>query len=139
MNHNRRAFIKKSALTTLSAALGADIVFGKLMPNGYVPLIFEQQDFYKDFNKDKGLIILNDRPWNAEAQAHILDDRVTPASRMFVRNNGGRCPAQRLCARPAVGGYSIGRQNGPVASPAVRATWPRARALLGYPGFSKIL
>lgn len=32
--------------------------------------------------------ILNDRPLNIEAQAHLLDDPVTPASRMFVRNNG---------------------------------------------------
>ena len=34
------------------------------------------------------MVVLNDRPWNAEAQAHILDDKITPASRMFVRNNG---------------------------------------------------
>lgn len=34
------------------------------------------------------MVVLNDKPWNAEAQAHILDDKVTPASRMFVRNNG---------------------------------------------------
>lgn len=51
-------------------------------------MILDQQDFYKTFAKDKGMVILNDRPWNAEAQAHILDDRITPASRMFVRNNG---------------------------------------------------
>lgn len=34
------------------------------------------------------MVVLNDKPWNAEAKAHILDDKVTPASRMFVRNNG---------------------------------------------------
>jgi DMSO/TMAO reductase YedYZ molybdopterin-dependent catalytic subunit len=35
-----------------------------------------------------GLIILNDRPVNAECPAHLLDDEVTPTNRLFVRNNG---------------------------------------------------
>jgi DMSO/TMAO reductase YedYZ molybdopterin-dependent catalytic subunit len=35
-----------------------------------------------------GLTILNERPVNAETPAHLLDDNVTPASRLFVRNNG---------------------------------------------------
>ena len=38
--------------------------------------------------KDPGLVLLNDRPLNAETPAHLLDDDVTPASRLFVRNNG---------------------------------------------------
>lgn len=38
--------------------------------------------------KDAGLVLLNDRPINAETPAHLLDDDVTPASRLFVRNNG---------------------------------------------------
>jgi DMSO/TMAO reductase YedYZ molybdopterin-dependent catalytic subunit len=32
--------------------------------------------------------VLNDKPWNMEAQAHLLDDKVTPNSSMFIRNNG---------------------------------------------------
>ena len=35
-----------------------------------------------------GLKVLSDRPINAETPAHLLDDAVTPAARMFVRNNG---------------------------------------------------
>lgn len=34
------------------------------------------------------LKVLSERPLNAETPAHLLDDPVTPASRMFVRNNG---------------------------------------------------
>jgi DMSO/TMAO reductase YedYZ molybdopterin-dependent catalytic subunit len=34
------------------------------------------------------LTVLNERPLNAETPAHLLDDEITPASRMFVRNNG---------------------------------------------------
>ncbi|MDE0421248.1 MAG: sulfite oxidase [Gammaproteobacteria bacterium] len=35
-----------------------------------------------------GLKVLSERPINAETPAHLLDDPVTPAERMFVRNNG---------------------------------------------------
>ena len=35
-----------------------------------------------------GLKVLSERPINAETPAHLLDDAVTPAARMFVRNNG---------------------------------------------------
>ncbi|WP_420319019.1 sulfite oxidase [Ekhidna sp.] len=75
-------------MTTISGLIGAPIVFGKWMPKDYIPVIFDQEDFHAKFDKDPGLVVLNDKPWNAEAQAHILDDKVTPASRMFVRNNG---------------------------------------------------
>ena len=34
------------------------------------------------------MIVLNDKPWNIEAQAHLLDNKVTPNSCMFIRNNG---------------------------------------------------
>jgi DMSO/TMAO reductase YedYZ molybdopterin-dependent catalytic subunit len=40
------------------------------------------------FNKHKDMVVLNNKPWNMEAQAHLLDDEVTPNSRMFIRNNG---------------------------------------------------
>lgn len=68
--------------------MGVDIVFGNHLPNGLLPIIFEQEDFYEAFQKDSNLVVLNDKPWNAESKAHILDDAVTPASKMFVRNNG---------------------------------------------------
>ncbi|WNJ21582.1 sulfite oxidase [Pontibacter sp. G13] len=38
--------------------------------------------------KDPGIRVLNDRPLNAELPPHLLDDLITPASRLFVRNNG---------------------------------------------------
>jgi len=88
LSYNRREFVKKGALAALSTAVGSTIVFGKSMPRGYLPVILEQNDFYREFSKDRGMVVLNDKPWNAEASAHILDDRITPSSRMFVRNNG---------------------------------------------------
>jgi len=40
------------------------------------------------FNKDNQMVLLNDKPWNMEAQAHLLDDKVTPNKYIFIRNNG---------------------------------------------------
>jgi len=85
---NRRDFIKKGSLVAASTVLGLEIVFSNNLPKGMSPIILDEGDFYTLFNKDKDMVILNDRPWNAEAQAHILDDEITPASKMFVRNNG---------------------------------------------------
>ena len=41
-----------------------------------------------DLTGKDGLVVLSDRPINAETPAHLLDDAVTPVSRLFVRNNG---------------------------------------------------
>lgn len=83
----RRAFVKKSLLAGFVSMMGTDIVFGKYMPEGYRPLFLKQSND-KPFAKHSDMVVLNDRPWNMEAQAHLLDDRVTPADKMFVRNNG---------------------------------------------------
>lgn len=84
----RRNFVKRTALGTLSTLIGAEIVFGAKLPNGYLPLALQDPDPFKMFNKDRGMEVLNDKPWNIEAKAHLLDDRVTPNSSMFIRNNG---------------------------------------------------
>ncbi|TDN79491.1 sulfite dehydrogenase (cytochrome) subunit SorA apoprotein [Salegentibacter sp. 24] len=34
------------------------------------------------------MLVLNSKPWNMEAIAHLLDDKVTPNPYIFVRNNG---------------------------------------------------
>jgi DMSO/TMAO reductase YedYZ molybdopterin-dependent catalytic subunit len=38
--------------------------------------------------KHPDLLVLNDRPINAETPPHLLDDAITPARHLFVRNNG---------------------------------------------------
>ncbi|KGL61353.1 sulfite oxidase [Polaribacter sp. Hel1_33_49] len=58
------------------------------MLDGYTPLALQDPDPFKMFSKNKEMIILNDKPWNIEAQAHLLDDKITPNSSMFIRNNG---------------------------------------------------
>lgn len=84
----RRNFIKKASLASFVSLIGADIVYGLKMPEGYSPLALAEDDPFQMFNKNKGMVVLNDKPWNIEAQAHLLDDKVTPNSAMFIRNNG---------------------------------------------------
>ena len=61
------------------------------MPGGLLPALLLQdgnEEALKKLGKHTGLTILNDKPWNIETPAHLLDDEVTPADRMFLRNNG---------------------------------------------------
>ena len=84
----RRGFLKNSGLLAMTTALGSSIPFAKNMPAGIIPAAFSQTDDSFEIYGKEGLKILNDRPLNAETPAHLLDDAVTPSSRLFVRNNG---------------------------------------------------
>jgi sulfite oxidase len=84
----RRKFIKKASLTSLAALIGTEIVFGSNMLKDYKPLALQENDPFKLFNLDNEMVILNDKPWNIEAKAHLLNDNITPNSKMFIRNNG---------------------------------------------------
>ncbi|MFS4455550.1 sulfite oxidase [Maribacter sp. 2304DJ31-5] len=84
----RRDFTKKVGIGSLSTLLVSDIVYKELIPNGYVPLIFQEPDPFKLFHKDPGMVVLNNKPWNMEARAHLLNDDITPNKYMFIRNNG---------------------------------------------------
>lgn len=84
----RRNFIRKTALTSVGTILGTEIVFAHVMPEGYVPLAFQDPDPFKMFVKNKEMVVLNDRPWNIEAQAHLLNEKITSNQFMFIRNNG---------------------------------------------------
>ena len=84
----RRKFIGKAALASLASIVGVDIVYGSKMVENYIPLALQDPDPFKLFNKDKEMVVLNDKPWNMEAQAHLLDDNITPNKYIFIRNNG---------------------------------------------------
>lgn len=84
----RRKFVKESILASMASLIGADIVNGSLMPASYSPLALQEADPFKLFGKDKQMVVLNNKPWNIEAKAHLLNDTVTPNKFMFIRNNG---------------------------------------------------
>jgi len=85
---NRRKFASSVSLATMAGILGTPIVFGNHLPKGYIPIGLQDPDPFKMFDKDEEMVVLNDKPWNIEARAHLLDDKVTPNKYMFIRNNG---------------------------------------------------
>lgn len=86
-NNSRRGFLKKAGLATMSAVLGSHIVFANHLPAGLIPVSIWEDEFPIK-GKHPDLTILNDRPWNVETPPHLLDDLITPADRLFIRNNG---------------------------------------------------
>lgn len=85
---NRRRFLSQSTLSALATVLGTEVVFGHHLPEGYQLLGIQDPDPFKLFNKDSEMSVLNTKPWNIEAKAHLLDDKITPNQFMFIRNNG---------------------------------------------------
>lgn len=84
----RRAFVKKTALSSLAGLVGAPIVFAKNLPKNYMPIALQEADPYQLFGLNQEMVVLNNRPWNIEAKAHLLDEEVTSDENMFIRNNG---------------------------------------------------
>ena len=86
---NRKDFITKTGLTVAAALIGSKIVFGENLPKDVEPIGLESNGSEETVpGKDKNLIILNNKPWNAETPVHLLDPKYTPANLLFVRNNG---------------------------------------------------
>lgn len=85
--HDRRGFLQKSALATLTALVGADIAFADNMPRHFMPLALSA-DYDPLKGKIPGMKVLGDKPWNVETPLHLLDDAITPVDKMFIRNNG---------------------------------------------------
>ncbi len=85
---NRRKFVKQAGMSGIITGLGLNIVYGSKMHKDYLPLALQDPDPFTLFNKDEEMTVLNSKPWNMEAKAHLLDDRITPNKYMFIRNNG---------------------------------------------------
>ena len=95
---SRRGFLNGAGLAAMSATVGAVIPFAGDMPTGLVPVAHAQGTAPApaakgpqplDFpGKDKGLVVLGDRPLVAETPEHLLDDDTTPTSKFFIRTNG---------------------------------------------------
>lgn len=83
---SRRKFLQGGGLLAVGAALGTAIPFSDKIPSGLIPVALA--DGSLNLPGKKGLSLLNDKPINAETLPHMLDDEITPAEMMFVRNNG---------------------------------------------------
>jgi len=86
---NRRTFLSKTAIATLAALVGSKVVFAENFPDELEPVGLQPDQVNDKLpGKSDQLKILNSKPWSAETPPHLLDDEVTPAHLMFVRNNG---------------------------------------------------
>jgi DMSO/TMAO reductase YedYZ molybdopterin-dependent catalytic subunit len=86
---SRRKFIRNSGVAAVAATLGTQIPFGELLPeNMSLVGLANAQEKATIEGKIPEMVVLNDKPLNAETPAHFLDDDVTPFEKMFVRNNG---------------------------------------------------
>lgn len=73
----------------MSLALGSKMVFAGHFPAGMIPAGLAYSDVpFSIPGKRAGLIILNDKPINAEPPPALLDDALTPNDLFFVRYNG---------------------------------------------------
>ena len=84
---NRREFLKQ--VTQFTAGIGSYGLLGSVTSSIVSPAVFAAAvtDHLIE-GKHPDLTVLNDRPVNAETPAHLLDEAVTSAERLFVRNNG---------------------------------------------------
>jgi len=84
---DRKKFITSSIIATTAAFIGSKIAFA-------MPASSESEEFDLEVaettipGKHRGLKVLTPKPWNAETPPHLLDDKITPADKLFVRNNG---------------------------------------------------
>ncbi len=79
---SRRSFLQRANLAAMGALAGSIIPLGRSRLSSVAaaaPVGIEGKD---------GLTVLSERPLNAEAPPHLLDDEVTPTARHFIRNNG---------------------------------------------------
>jgi len=84
----RRSFLRATGASAVGAALGMTIPFERNLGAGIIPLAFAQDSGQELMSEKSGLVVLSDRPLNAETPAHLLDDDITPVEHMFVRLNG---------------------------------------------------
>jgi DMSO/TMAO reductase YedYZ molybdopterin-dependent catalytic subunit len=97
---SRRGFLNGAGLAAMGAAVGGAIPFAANMPGGLIPAAMAQgapsagsgapaAPKLLDFpGKEKGLVVLGDRPLVAETPESMLDDATTPIGKFFIRNNG---------------------------------------------------
>lgn len=85
---NRRSFLQKTSLGTLTSLIGIPVVFANNLPKGVelIGLNSSADDLVPGKHPD--MIVLSNKPLNVETPIHLLDDSITPADKMFVRNNG---------------------------------------------------
>ena len=96
---SRRGFLGGAGLAAFGAAVGGTLPFSQNIPAGLIPAALAQDKSappappkgpaYLDFpGKDKGLVVIGEKPLVAETPEHLLNDDTTPIEKFYIRNNG---------------------------------------------------
>ena len=88
IRNSRRKFLKNGGITALSFAVGLDALIENNLQKNILPKSLKKTTVFNLPNKHPEMTVLNDRPINAEAPPHLLDEPLTSGDRFFVRNNG---------------------------------------------------
>ena len=88
IRNSRRKFLKNGGITALSFAVGINALIENNLPQKILPKSIKKTTAFNLPNKHPEMTVLNDRPINAEAPPHLLDEPLTSGDRFFVRNNG---------------------------------------------------
>jgi DMSO/TMAO reductase YedYZ molybdopterin-dependent catalytic subunit len=84
---SRKSFLRTVGLVSFGSVLAKDVVYAGNINPELAKWMQEGEDL-TSLGKSSNLTILNNRPWNVETPAHLLDDKITPADKLFIRNNG---------------------------------------------------
>ena len=82
---DRRGFLKNAGLAVMCALVGSTIPFHRNIPAHFIPSVLAAE---RVIHGKDGIVVINERPVNAETPPHLLDDAITPTGRHFIRNNG---------------------------------------------------
>ncbi len=88
LNASRRIFLKYGGLTAMMVAMDLTLPLLHPLQSGLITSSNAEALDELIIPGKNGLIILNNRPINAETPPHLLDEAITPNDRHFVRNNG---------------------------------------------------
>jgi hypothetical protein len=105
----RRGFLTRGGLAAMSAAVGASIPFAHLMPGGLIPAALAQSDQPFVIPGKEGLIVLNDRPINAETPA--------PANTCSSATTAANPHCRASIPRPGRSRSGVNRPSAPRRSP----------------------
>ncbi|NIJ55881.1 DMSO/TMAO reductase YedYZ molybdopterin-dependent catalytic subunit [Dyadobacter arcticus] len=73
-------------MAAIGTVISSNIAFANKIPDNYLPRLLDEGDALK--GKSTEMIVQGDKPWNVESPVHLLDDKITPVEKMFIRNNG---------------------------------------------------
>jgi DMSO/TMAO reductase YedYZ molybdopterin-dependent catalytic subunit len=91
LDSNRRRVLRVIGSASAALFLSEAMPFAHLRPRGLFPAALAQSErpsALEGIEGKEGLVVLTERPLNAETPLSLLDDEVTPNPRHYVRNNG---------------------------------------------------